>query len=234
MNSEARRVIELTRAARTPRPEDKNRVRRALTLSLAAGAAAAPMIADAAVAAGKAVSVGAAGTAVKAAGIGAAASMKMVVSAMVVASLGAGAYVWTGIKRPASVATPAPMTAPVDPTPAEIPPTETPTDQGIALRPLPPASANRGKDPLLADLALLQRVQQAWRGGNAAQAFELAQQHVHRFPKSPLALERDALRVFTLCSLGRKAEARSLAKDLVKRAPRSPLRTSVQESCGFR
>ena len=74
----------------------------------------------------------------------------------------------------------------------------------------------------------------AWRTGGAARALALAQQHARRYPHSTLRLERDALRLFALCSLGRRAQARPLAAELLKRAPDSPLRTSVEESCGRR
>jgi hypothetical protein len=49
-----------------------------------------------------------------------------------------------------------------------------------------------------------------------------------------MALERGALRVFALCALNRKGEARTLARELIASAPTSPLRKSLEESCGMR
>jgi hypothetical protein len=229
MSPEGRRLIELTRAARTPRMEDKQRVRRTLALSLAAGAAAAPGIADGAFAL-KAATAGTAGT-VKAAGL--AASVKFALSAVLVASVGTGAYVWQGAaKRKASSVAPSATTEVAAPVAAPAPPPvveSAPVESAPAVAPIEAAP-----DPLLAEVGLLHRAQQAWRGGNAKRALQLAQQHAKEYPRSALALERDALRVFTMCALGQKRQARIIAKDLMKRAPRSPLRTSVAESCGIR
>jgi hypothetical protein len=229
MNPEARRIIELTRAARTPSVDDKDRVRRALAITLAATAAAAPGVAAGATAAKAA----AAGTAAKTVGaLGAATGLKLALSVVVIASLGVGAYWWT---RPAPAPVATPVVAPavkvvaVEPPVAEEPPT---APAEIALETTPSVGSLR--DPLLAELALLNRAQQAWRHGAAGKALELAQQHAQRYPRSKLALERDAVRVFALCALGRKHQAHSLAVTIVKRAPRSPLRTSVEESCGMR
>jgi hypothetical protein len=226
MNPEARRIIELTRAARTPRTEDKDRVRRALAITLAATAAAAP-----GAAAGATAAKAAAGSAAKTFGaLGAASGLKLALSVAVIASLGAGAYWWT---RPASG--PAPAVAPAAKVIAVEPPVaeESPTAPADVAQP-PAPLVGSPRDPLLAELALLNRAQQAWRNGAAGNALELAQQHAQRYPRSKLALERDAVRVFALCALGRKHQAHSLAVAIVKRAPRSPLRTSVEESCGMR
>ncbi|HEY0713818.1 MAG TPA: hypothetical protein VGF45_14155 [Polyangia bacterium] len=228
MSPEARRLIELTRAARTPRMEDKERVRRTLALSLAAGAAAAPGIADGALAL-KAATAGTAGT-VKAAGV--AATVKLALSALVVASVGSGAYLWQASKRQATPVAANPPAEVVAPVAAPAPVVEAPAP--VPVETAPATATETVTDPLLAEVGLLHRAQQAWRGGNAKRALQLAQQHAKQYPHSALALERDALRVFTMCALGQKKQARTIAKDLMKRAPRSPLRTSVAESCGIR
>ncbi|HET6283574.1 MAG TPA: hypothetical protein VFH73_21645 [Polyangia bacterium] len=231
MNPEARRIIELTRAARTPNADDRDRVRRALAITLAATAAAAPGVAAGATA----VKAAAAGTAAKTFGaLGAAGGLKLALSVAVIASVGVGAYWWTR-PAPAPATVVAPMAAPaakavtVDP-PVVEQPAAAPAE--IAPDAAPPVGSMR--DPLLAELSLLNRAQRAWRQGAAGKALDLAQQHAQRYPRSKLALERDAVRVFALCALGRRHQAHSLAIAIVKRAPRSPLRTSVEESCGMR
>jgi len=94
------------------------------------------------------------------------------------------------------------------------------------IRPGPRSADGRGRAAAqgAAGLAPGQRCPRAGPGAAAAR----------RYPHSVLALERDALRVFALCSLGQRAQARPLAADLLRRAPGSPLRTSVEESCGGR
>ncbi|MEA2696487.1 MAG: hypothetical protein QOI66_758 [Myxococcales bacterium] len=229
MNPEARRMIDQIRSARTPSAGDKERIRKALAIGVAVTAASVPGVAAGASAAKAAATVGIAS------------GFKVAVSVVVLASVGAGAYLWT---RPPSQ--PAAHRAPVAvvPVAAPAPPPEVVDDNPVTaptapaevveptLLPSPPMHKGAGRDPLMTELALLHRGQQAWRQGNAARALELAQQHARRYPHSALALERDALRVFALCSLGQRAQARPLAADLLRRAPGSPLRTSVEESCG--
>jgi hypothetical protein len=81
---------------------------------------------------------------------------------------------------------------------------------------------------------LLQRAQRALRGGQPLHAMELAARHETLYPTSQMALERDALRVFALCALGKKGEARTLARALLAQAPTSPLRASLEESCALK
>jgi hypothetical protein len=196
-----RRVIELSRAARTPGEADKRRVRAALLVSLGA----------AGVASGSAVASGAGVAKGATAFLGA----RVVAAVMLVATVGTGAYVWLRgpVKPPAPA--PAPVVAPV------VEP---------VLEPIAPPAA----DPLLAELSLLQRGQKAMRAAQPREALELAARHATLYPGSQMALERDALRVFALCALNRKAEARALAKELLAQAPTSPLRASLEESCAMR
>jgi hypothetical protein len=227
-------MIDQIRSARTPSADDKERIRKALAIGVAATVASVPGVAAGASAAKAAATVGIAS------------GFKVAVSVVVLASVAAGAYVWT---RPA--AQPALRRAPTAVVPIATPrvaepPTPPPAlvDDGVAtVAPavvaepssrLSSGHAGAGRDPLMAEVALLHKAQQAWRQGNAARALDLAQQHARRYPHSVLALERDALRVFALCSLGHRAQARPLAADLLRRAPGSPLRTSVEESCGGR
>jgi len=146
--------------------------------------------------------------------VGALAGLRAVVAALVVVSTGVGTLVWfRGHQAPP---TPAPVVAPAPVAPI--------------VTPIPPPAP----DPLLAELGLLRQAQQALRDGSARRALELAEKHAALYPRSQLALERGALRVFAFCALGRKADARALATELLAAAPRSPLRTSLEESCATR
>jgi hypothetical protein len=227
MNPEARRMLDQIRSARTPSAGDKERIRKALALGVAVTAASVPGVAAGASAAKAATT------------LGIASGFKVAVSVVVLASVGAGAYIWT--RPPSQIAA---HHAPVSVVPVAVPtPPRVVEDSPAAMVAEPslsppaspsPVHAGASRDPLMTELALLHRAQQAWRQGNAARALELAQQHARRYPHSALALERDALRIFALCSLGQRAQARPLAADLLRRAPGSPLRTSVEESCGGR
>jgi hypothetical protein len=142
---------------------------------------------------------------------GALVGMRAILAAVAVLSAGTGTYLWVRGHERAPVV--APAAAPAT--------TRSPVVEPIVTPP----------DPLLAELTLLREAQQALHGGAPRRALELAERHAALYPHSQLKLERGALRVFALCALGRKAEARSLATELLTAAPRSPLRTSLEESC---
>jgi hypothetical protein len=208
LNPKAKRLVEATRAARTPGDADKRRVGAALALALGASATGA---------AGVAGSASAAGAAKVAGGV---AGLKAFVAVVLIASTGAGVAWWTrGRATPTSAERPQPGLA----TPAAAPP---------AALPLAPAA--EVDDPLLAEVTLLRRAQRALHDGQPAKALELAARHAALYPKSQVGVERDGLRVFALCALGRKPEAHALAAELLERAPRSPLRASLAESCAMK
>jgi hypothetical protein len=154
------------------------------------------------------------GTAIaSAAKAGAIVGVRAIVAAVLLVSAGAGTFLWVRGRAPAPAAPS--VAAPLAPA-AVPPPTVVPLD------------------PLLAELTLLRRAQQALRDGAARRALELAERHAILYPDSQLGLERGALRVFAFCALGRKSEARALSTKLLAAAPRSPLRTSLEESCATR
>ena len=166
---------------------------------------------------GAAVAGASSGTAIaSAAKAGALIGVRGILAALLVVSTGVGTvFLVRGHATPPAspvIVPPAPLVAPV-------------------ITPLPTAPT---PDPLLAELTLLRQAQQALRDGSAHRALELAERHATLYPRSQLALERGALRVFALCALGRKTDARALATELLAAAPRSPLRTSLEESCATR
>jgi hypothetical protein len=155
-------------------------------------------------------------SATKVAGVGLAA--RALLATALLTSAGVGTYFWTRPPRPPVLA------------PAAAPPVAPPVVEPVPSA-APPAAEG---DPLLVELTLLRQAQRALRDGDARRALELAARHAAQYPSSQMAMERGALRVFALCSLGRKAEARSLARELIAEAPTSPLRKSLEESCGMR
>lgn len=72
----------------------------------------------------------------------------------------------------------------------------------------------------------------ALRGGDAARALTLLDEHARLFPSGVLAEERAAERVLALCALGRTGEARTAAATFLRDRPLSPLATRVRSSCG--
>lgn len=227
MNPEARRILQLARQARTPSADDKRRVRAAIALGVAATAVTVPTAA----AAGASKLAGAAGVFT---------GLRGIVSVAVIAStsVGAGAYLWThesAARRSADVSIVS-STPPVEVAPPPIPFSEStntpPAPERPAEAPARPRTAPQ--DPLAAELTLLHAAKQAWQDGKPQTALDLAQKHAQLYPHSQLASERDALKVFALCGLGRTSDARDLASSLLSRAPGSPFRASLEQSCAMR
>jgi hypothetical protein len=202
MTPEAWRLLEVVRQAESPSELEMRRMRRAIAVGV--GATLAAPVAKAATSA--ATSKGAAAiTAAKSATL--LTALKGAAAIAVLTSVGAGT-VWLSRHRAA-----APITAPAAPAAVSMP--------GEA----PPPST------LLAELTLLQRAQRALAGGAPGVALSLAGEHATRYPRSQLSRERDAVRVFAFCALGRTGDARALAAQILKTAPRSPVRASLEQSC---
>jgi hypothetical protein len=237
MNPEARRIIQLARQARSPSSEDKRRVRAAVAIGVAAAAVTVP-----AVAAG-----GATGVSAKVAGaVGVFAGLRGIVVGMVIAStsVGAGAYLWKHASAAHVVEAPVVSSAPPVSAPVALPPPVSALEPAPALVVTPDVRDVHGdapgrarvvlQDPLAAELTLLHAAKQAWQDGKSQTAFDLARKHERLYPHSQLASERDALKVFALCGLGRTNEARDLAAALLSKAPGSPFRASLEQSCAMR
>jgi hypothetical protein len=217
MTPEAWRLLEVVRQAESPSELEMRRVRRAIAVGV--GATLAAPVAKAATSA--ATSKGAvAVTAAKSAAL--LTALKGAAAIAVLTSVGAGT-VWLSRHQSAAPIAAAPagraagstsVAAGSTSVAAESAPSETP----------PPST-------LLGELTLLQRAQRALAGGAPGVALSLAGEHATRYPRSQLSRERDAVRVFSYCALGRTAEARALAAEILKSAPRSPVRASLEQSC---
>ena len=133
---------------------------------------------------------------------------------------------------------PAPQTRvaavdPDDPAPTPTPvvphePTPTPpvpiARAGVA--PPPPKT-----DPLADENAILREGTEALAAGNASRALTLADQHARDFPDSALSDLRTALRIESLCALGKHAQARGEARQFLVRRPGSPLAERIESAC---
>ena len=235
LDPEARRILELTREARTPTARDKVRMDRRIGAALALGSATSH------------AASGGAATKV----VGTAAAIKWTGIALI--AIGSAGYVGWRASHPS----PSPSPMGVVAAPAAADPAPAAAGQGVATAPPEPAArpepepadhpgalrssgASRASHPkvseetLSEELDLLHDAQSKWRAGNASAALSLLSEHRKRFPRSQLGSERDALTILSLCATNRTAEARRLAQRFLQTAQRSPLRTSVEESCGGR
>ena len=84
---------------------------------------------------------------------------------------------------------------------------------------------------LAVENAILRDGAAALANGNASRALELADEHARRFPRSSLADLRTALRIESLCALGKVAQARGEARLFLERRPASPLTQRIEAAC---
>ena len=82
------------------------------------------------------------------------------------------------------------------------------------------------------ELALIQSATRALHRGAPARALGVLGEHARRFPSGVLAEERRALRVLSLCELGRTSEGVRERDRFLARHPRSPLAERVRAACG--
>ncbi len=251
LNPDLQSLVDATRDADGPRPDDRERVRRALAAQIGAAALLASTAAT-----GSASAAGATSAVTVAATVTTAASLstKLAVVALLVAG-GVGTVALTRAARPrvvtvtvpsvpderpraqpetsvgrspaSTISAPATEALHVDVAPARVAVRPRREATAVAARveqPAPPSS-------LVAELSLLRAAQGALRSGGADHALDLLSQHASRFPDGALREERLALRVVALCDAGRRAEARVLGEEFVRGAPRSVLVERVRASC---
>jgi len=230
----AQRLLEITREARTPSERDKRRVEHALSASLGLATAAGAGSASAAAPSGASATSAAGGSTtglVVLKWFGAAAIAASALTAgYVTFATGEGPELPVAPKTPMQRSAPRALEAPLPPVVEREPAPEAPVTEPRETRQPSPERPKR-PETLAEELDLLHDAQAKWRNRDAAGALDLIARHKQRYPKSALAPEREALRVFSLCAAGRVDEARAVARRSFAKAPRSPLRTAVEESC---
>lgn len=95
----------------------------------------------------------------------------------------------------------------------------------------PSKSPARAADRLSEENALLGDAADELRAGQAAKAIATTDEHARRFPGSPLADLRIALRIEALCQQGKPAQARGEAVTFLRRRPGSPMAERIEKSC---
>jgi hypothetical protein len=125
---------------------------------------------------------------------------------------------------PAVAQTPAPPIAPAPPPASDRPSAD-------IARPLA-SPAPAPSSSLDAEARLLREADEALKAGDTALALRMLDEHARAFPHSALVPERVAERVFVLCVMERKDEARRAAGDFLRIQPEGPLASRVRASCG--
>jgi len=130
---------------------------------------------------------------------------------------------------PAPVAPAARVAPPRPQIPAAVTPEPESTPKPIEKR---HAARPTAQESYAAELVLLHRAHVAYASRDFSSALVLVAEHARRFPNGRLAEEREALRVRSLASSGRTADARRAAAAFATRFPRSVLLPRLQETAG--
>jgi hypothetical protein len=222
LSSEARSLVSDGRGALRPTARDRARVASRLTTRLGA---AALLTAQPGFAATKAPLISKLSSVVAALGLVGAGATYSFLSTPEVA-LRAPAPVRAAALAPVAPAPEAPLDTVPAPSEAQPPP--------VKSEPGPPVSRKSVvTDGLGEEVALLSRATSQLRGGDAAGALAVLEQHQRQFPAGRLWQERLAARAQALCSLGRNGEAEAELSRLERRAPRSPHVARARRACGL-
>jgi hypothetical protein len=240
LSPDTRALLEVARAGDDPSESDRQRVKRALAASVAAGLAlgSLPAKAAASLPAGTAAVATTGGAAKVGLWLSIGLAAGLATSGTVVALSHTGPAPLPAVaERPdratraaAEIAVPPPTTV-AAPAAVEAPATRAAASAGV---PSTGARVETGRAPastLAAETALLEGARAALGRGDSEAALRALSEHAQRFPQGALVEERLASQVFAFCGLGRRADAARAAAELLRRAPASPLRGRVQASC---
>jgi hypothetical protein len=104
----------------------------------------------------------------------------------------------------------------------------------ISVGPGPTGLAPANEAPAVTsgeELSLITAMQLALRNGENDRALGLVRDHERRFPSSPWAQEREGARVLATCGQGAGAETRRLGEAFLHFYPSSPLGARVRAAC---
>jgi hypothetical protein len=225
LDSRARAIVEAARDADDPSPADRNRIRHAVLVQLAAGAVASTAVAGT-------MTVG----------------MKLGLAALAVSLVGGGAAGIVQMRRPQSTTSAAvharvPVVSRTTASPVAIPEAAmppaiaAPSVESQARRPDKPRKAvaqnirEGEEDQLNAEVAVLKRAREDLRLGRPAQALEALREYDRRFGKGTLGEERQAMAAIAACQAHPGPSARAQAQAFMLASPHSPLLDRVRVTC---
>ena len=228
LDSRSRALVEAARDADDPSPADRDRIRNAVLVQLAAGAAASTAVAGT-------MTVG----------------MKLGLAVLTVSLVGGGAAGIVHWRRPQAVPTHLRVSAAsardTTASPAAIPETARPpaiapsSAENQARKPDKPrrlaGQISRETEPLTqedqlnAEVAVLKRAREELRLGRPAQALEALREYDLRFGKGALEQERQAMAAIAACQAHPGPAARAQAEAFMRSSPNSPLLNRVRVTC---
>jgi RNA polymerase sigma-70 factor (ECF subfamily) len=106
-----------------------------------------------------------------------------------------------------------------------------PVQRPVAARSPAPAPAPAPVDTLAEETRVIGEARRALAKGDAREALALLDDHATKFPKGRMTVDARALRVGSLCAIGRTDDARAAAKALADEYPSSPSAVGVRDAC---
>ena len=226
-------LVDATLSTTEPSQDDRARVRSSLLRKAGPGVLALAIPAASA----------AAGGAAAAAPVGVSAVVKVLAAIALVGATGGG--VTYAVRSHAPHASPAVVSiaaqpaVPVDTPPAALelatsePSVEAKPARASSVARTGASNARSTAGTLKDELDLISGANAALASHDPATALSLAEAHASRFPQGQLAEEREALRVLSICSLGR-GDARASAERFLRSRPRSTFAPRIREACGLK
>lgn len=227
------RLVELLRRSDAPSPEDMWRVRRAVGMRVAVGAAASTAL----------VATTRTSWAARLGTLGGWGKGLLLASSLAGVGMGAMLYLQAS---PKSVVAPlrrsnAVLNTPATPQAAPSASTAEVTTPSAAeehsvdadkTRSATNKAVNRGTPSTLeAELALLGKAQRALKSGQPNEALRALEEHARRFPSGVLSAERTGVKPVALCQAGRLDEGRSAARSYLRVVPNSVLSKRIRVAC---
>ena len=106
-----------------------------------------------------------------------------------------------------------------------------PVQRPVAARSVAPAPTKPPADTLVEETRLIGEARRALAKGDAREALALLDDHATKFPKGTMTVDARALRVRSLCAIGRTDDARAAATALADEYPSSPSAVGVRDAC---
>ena len=223
----AQAIVDAARDADDPSPSDRDRIKHAILVQVAAGAVASTAVAGS---------------------VGMSFAMKVGLAVLAVSLVGggtAGLMSWrrsdpaanSAVHVPVRPAITREMSLPSVEIPAIAPPAVPAQTESKARRPdksrkaVEPSGQLVQEDQLNAEVAVLKRAREELRLGRPAQALEALLEYDRRFGKGALGEERQAIAAIAACQAHPGPSARAEAQAFMRSSPHSPLLDRVRAAC---
>lgn len=108
---------------------------------------------------------------------------------------------------------------------------ETATENKLVTETDAPKDNPNNDNTILLEMILIQKANKALRANNPAGAMKHLREHETQFKNGAMRIEREGLKVVTLCKQGNLTKGKQAKARFLKRSPNSPVAIQVRNSC---